>query len=217
LNEALKEGSTTATAGLRRNRLRSGLVVAEVALSLLLLISAGLMLRSFAHLVTLNRGFQTDHLLVAKLDFSISGYTTWVQPTTTRPQVTLLDLMQRLHTQPGVQSVAAVSSLSRSAEPPRQGISASGSCVRGRRDDVHEAASHIGLDMQNQMATVTQDSDHGAFGSGVEDRRTIGGQSRGAGGASRESGQPGRVPQAGAHDPGELGAGMREARHQAVS
>jgi len=122
LNEALKEGSTTATAGLRRNRLRSGLVVAEVALSLLLLISAGLMLKSFAHLVSLNRGFQTDHLLVAKLDFSISGYTTWVQPTTTRPQVTLLDLMQRLQAQPGVQSVATVSSLSRSAEPPRQGV-----------------------------------------------------------------------------------------------
>jgi putative ABC transport system permease protein len=122
LNEALKEGSTTATAGLRRNRLRSGLVVAEVALSLLLLISAGLMLNSFARLVSLNRGFQTDHLLVANLDFSISGYTTWVRTTTTRPQVTLLDLLQRLQAQPGVQSVAAVSGLSRSAEPPRQGI-----------------------------------------------------------------------------------------------
>ena len=122
LNEALKEGSTAATAGLRRNRLRSGLVVTEVALSLLLLIGAGLMLNSFARLMSLNRGFQTDHLLVAKLDFSISGYTTWVQPTTTRPQVTLLELMQRLQTQPGVQSVAAVSALSRSSEPPRQGI-----------------------------------------------------------------------------------------------
>jgi len=91
-------------------------------LSLLLLISAGLMLNSFARLVSLNRGFQTDHLLVAKLDFSISGYTTWVQPTTTRPQVTLLDLLQRLQAQPGVQAVAAVSALSRGAEPPRQGI-----------------------------------------------------------------------------------------------
>jgi len=122
LNEALKEGSTTGTAGLRRNRLRSGLVIAEVALSLLLLIAAGLMLNSFAGLVSLNRGFQTDHLLVAKLDFSISGYTTWIQPTTTRPQVTLQALLERLRALPGVQSVAAVSSLSRSAEPPRQGI-----------------------------------------------------------------------------------------------
>jgi len=122
LIEALKEGSTTSTVGLRRNRLRSGLVVAEVALSLVLLISAGLMLNSFERLVNLNRGFQTDHLLVAKLDFSISGYTTWMQPTATRPQVTLRELLLRLQAQPGIQSAAAVSALSRSAEPPRQGI-----------------------------------------------------------------------------------------------
>ena len=122
LNEALKEGSTTATAGGRRNRLINGLVVTEVALSLLLLVGAGLMLNSFAHLMNLDRGFATDHLLVVKLDFSISGYTSWVQPSTTRPQVTLLALMERLRVQPGVQFVAAVSSLSRSAEPPRQGI-----------------------------------------------------------------------------------------------
>jgi putative ABC transport system permease protein len=80
------------------------------------------MLNSFARLVSVNRGFQTDHLLVAKLDFSISGYTSWVRTTTTRPQVTLLALLQRLESQPGVQSVAAASALSRSAEPPRQGI-----------------------------------------------------------------------------------------------
>ena len=122
LNNALKEGSTTASAGLLSNRLRSGLLVLEVALSLLLLISAGLMVKSFARLVRLDRGFQTDHLLVAKLDFSISGYTTWIRPTATRPQVTLLALLERLQEQPGIESVAAVSSLSRSAEPPRQGF-----------------------------------------------------------------------------------------------
>ena len=122
LNEGLKEGSTSTTTGLRRNLLRSGLVVGEVALSLLLLIGAGLMLNSFARLVTLNRGFQPDHLLVAKLDFSISGYTTWVRSTTTRPQVTLQALLQSLQAQPDVQAVAAVSALSRNTEPPRQGI-----------------------------------------------------------------------------------------------
>ena len=122
LNDALKEGAAATTAGLQRNRLRNALVVAEVALSLPLLVGAGLMLNSFANLVNLNRGIQTDHLVVAKLDFSISGYTTWVRPTNTRPQVTILALMERLAEQPGVQSVAAVSSLSRSVEPPRQGI-----------------------------------------------------------------------------------------------
>jgi hypothetical protein len=80
------------------------------------------MLNSFARLVNLNRGFQPDHLVVARLDFSISGYTSWVQTTTTRPQVTLLALLERLQAQPGVHYAAAVSGLSRSAEPPRQGI-----------------------------------------------------------------------------------------------
>ena len=122
LNDALKEGAAATTSGLRRSRLRNALVVAEIALSLPLLVGAGLMLNSFANLVNLNRGIQTDHLIVAKLDFSISGYTTWVRPTNTRPQVTILALMERLAEQPGVQSVAAVSSLSRSLEPPRQGI-----------------------------------------------------------------------------------------------
>jgi putative ABC transport system permease protein len=122
LNDALKEGGKAATAGARRNRLRGGLVVAEVALSLPLLIGAGLMLNSLARLMRVDRGFRPDHLLVAKLDFSVSGYTTWVRPTTTRPQVTLLELIERLQRQPGVQSVAAVSALSRGAEPPRQGI-----------------------------------------------------------------------------------------------
>ncbi|MFN7929830.1 MAG: ABC transporter permease [Blastocatellia bacterium] len=122
LQSALKEGSRSASAGLHRNRLRSGLVIAEVGLSLLLLLGAGLMLNSFARLLRLNRGFQAEHLLVTKLDFSVSGFTTWVQATPTRPQVALQELMQRLQTQPGVQSVAAVSALPRGSTPPRQGI-----------------------------------------------------------------------------------------------
>jgi predicted permease len=107
LNVALKDSSRGATDGLRRNRLRSLLVVTEVALSMVLLIGAGLMIRSFAQMVQINRGFQPDHLLTAKLDFSISGFTTWVRATETRPQVTIRELIERLKNQPGVQAVAA--------------------------------------------------------------------------------------------------------------
>ncbi|MEW6128152.1 MAG: ABC transporter permease [Acidobacteriota bacterium] len=122
LHQALKEDSKAVSAGVSHHRLRGALVVAQIALSLALLVGAGLMVNSFVRLVTLNRGFQTDNLLVAKLDFSVTGFTTWIQPTTTRPQVTLLELMQRMQARPGVQSVAAVSALPRSATPPRQGI-----------------------------------------------------------------------------------------------
>jgi putative ABC transport system permease protein len=107
LNVALKDGGRSATGGLQRNRLRAVLIVGEVALSMVLLIGAGLMIRSFAQMTRIDRGFQPEYLLTAKLDFSISGFTTWVRPTETRPQVTLRELMERLKNQPGVQSVAA--------------------------------------------------------------------------------------------------------------
>jgi putative ABC transport system permease protein len=107
LNVALKDGGRGATGGLHRNRLRAVLIVAEVALSMVLLIGAGLMIRSFAQMTRVDRGFQPEYLLTAKLDFSISGFTTWVRPTETRPQVTLRELMERLKNQPGVHSVAA--------------------------------------------------------------------------------------------------------------
>jgi predicted permease len=122
LNEALKEGGKSSTGGSPRNRLRSVLIVAEVALSLVLLVGAGLMINSFIRLLTLNRGFQPDHLLVAKLDFSITGFTTWIQPTQTRPQVALRELLERLQAQPGVQSVAAPSSRARGTAAPRQPV-----------------------------------------------------------------------------------------------
>ncbi len=122
LNQTLKEGGRSHTDGLRRNRLRGVLIVSEIALSLLLLVGAGLMIGSFARLVTINRGFQTDNLIVVKLDFSITGFTTWIQPTTTRPQVTLQELIERLQSQPGVQRVAAISALPRNNTAPRQPI-----------------------------------------------------------------------------------------------
>jgi putative ABC transport system permease protein len=107
LNAALKDSGKGATGGTQRNRLRSLLVVTEVALSLMLLVGAGLMIRSFAQMTRVDRGFQPEHLLTAKLDFSISGFTTWVRPTETRPQVTLREVMERLKNQPGLQVIAA--------------------------------------------------------------------------------------------------------------
>ena len=111
VNGALKESGQAATRSAPRNRLRSLLVISEIALSFVLLIGAGLMTRSFLRLIQINRGFQPDHLLTAHLDFSVSGFTTWIQPTSTRPQVTLHELMERLRNQPGVRSISAVSVL----------------------------------------------------------------------------------------------------------
>ena len=123
LNEALKEGNRGASAGTGAGRTRNGLVVAEVALSLVLLVGAGLMLQSFARILRAERGFQPEHLLTAELDFSVSGFTTWVRPTATRPQVPLRELIERLRALPGAQAVGAGSRLlRRENRPPAQPI-----------------------------------------------------------------------------------------------
>src|SRR5213078_3743181 len=62
VNEALKAGGR-GTGGWRRNRLRSFLVVAEVALSLVLLIGAGLLLKSFVRLREVSPGFKPERAL----------------------------------------------------------------------------------------------------------------------------------------------------------
>ncbi|HEX8336198.1 MAG TPA: ABC transporter permease [Pyrinomonadaceae bacterium] len=63
LAESLKEGGRGGTAGARRNRLRSALVVSEVALSLVLLVSAGLLIKSFRQLVTTDPGYSPERVL----------------------------------------------------------------------------------------------------------------------------------------------------------
>src|SRR5947207_4332877 len=63
LTEALKEGGRRSTQGRRRNGLRNGLVIAEVALALVLLSAAGLLIKSFARIQNVNPGFNQRNAL----------------------------------------------------------------------------------------------------------------------------------------------------------
>ncbi len=70
----LKEDTGSASGGLRKARLASGLVVAQISLSLLLLISAGLFIRSFMSAQQINPGFNSHNVLIASYDLFTAGY-----------------------------------------------------------------------------------------------------------------------------------------------
>src|ERR1700723_190459 len=101
-SEFLKEGERGSTAN--RGRTRSVLVIAEVGLSLVLLVGAGLLGKSFARLMDVNPGFDADRLLTFNLGLPSS--------TDAAQQFAFYrDVMQRLQALPGVRSVGAVSRL----------------------------------------------------------------------------------------------------------
>ena len=103
LNDALKEGGRTAAAHGLGGRL---LVVAEVAVSIVLLVSAGLLLRSFARIQDVQPGFAADRLLTLRVALPASRYTTF-----DRGDAFFADLFAGLRSRPGVRGVAAINSL----------------------------------------------------------------------------------------------------------
>jgi predicted permease len=72
--QGLQHNTRTTTASRYQNRLRSVLVVAEVGLACVLLIGAGLMLRTFLNLLHLDPGFQEDHVLTASISLPHNRY-----------------------------------------------------------------------------------------------------------------------------------------------
>jgi predicted permease len=110
--EPLKDTGKGVSGGFRRGKLRSALVVVEVALSLLLLVGAGLLIRSFVALQTVDLGFNPDNILVARVPLPRGQYTTAAEKQ--RFFRTLLDRLQAL---PGVVAATETSSL-----PPYGGI-----------------------------------------------------------------------------------------------
>ena len=102
LNEALKEGGRNA--GGAHNRLRSSLVVAEVALSMMLLVGAGLMIRSFAKLGSVDSGIKPENVLTVEVPLPRAKY-----PEPGKQSAFFKELVARVRTLPGVSSVAAIS------------------------------------------------------------------------------------------------------------
>jgi putative ABC transport system permease protein len=106
LQQALKESSRSATGGARSRFVRHVLVVAEVALSLVLLIGAGLMIRSFMRVQQIDPGFRVERLVTLRLNTPSARY-----PDEARVTAFYQRLIDSVQTAPGVESAAASSAL----------------------------------------------------------------------------------------------------------
>lgn len=97
---ALKEESTGMSASSSQARIRKALVIAQICLSLVLLIGAGLFSRSLLNLIHTDPGFRADQLITFSIDPSLSGYTQ------ERSIDVFREIQQRLESLPGIESVA---------------------------------------------------------------------------------------------------------------
>jgi putative ABC transport system permease protein len=106
LFESLKEGSRGSTGGRRTNLARSVLIVSEVAFSLLLLVGAGLLVRSFALMMSEDLGFDPANVMTMQIFLPETHYTTV-------PSIVNFDnaVIDRVNALPGVKSASAVNFL----------------------------------------------------------------------------------------------------------
>ncbi|HKS27512.1 MAG TPA: ABC transporter permease [Pyrinomonadaceae bacterium] len=103
LQETLKEGGRTSSASSHR-RLRNLFVVSEIALALLLLVGAGLMMKSLVRLLEVSPGFNPDNLLTMRVPLPATKY-----PEDANLVAFHRELLERVETLPGVKGVATVS------------------------------------------------------------------------------------------------------------
>ena len=110
--DPLKDSGRGIIGGFRRGKLRSALVIGEVALSLVLLAGAGLLIRNFVQLQTVDLGLDPNNILVARLPLPRQQY-----KTAAAKQQFFEALLPRLHALPGVVAATETSTL-----PPYGGI-----------------------------------------------------------------------------------------------
>jgi predicted permease len=117
VNDTLKESGRTGSAGTGHARLRSALVVAEIAVALILLTASGLLLRSFEKMRDVNLGYHPDHTLVANYNLPQKQYATQ-----SAVDQFNRELLRRLRALPGVKSVGLTSFLPASGNNNNEAI-----------------------------------------------------------------------------------------------
>ncbi|HSG49409.1 MAG TPA: ABC transporter permease [Longimicrobiales bacterium] len=132
MGRALREGTGGTTAGGRRLRLRSLLVVTEMALALILVVGSGLLIRSFQALTEVDPGFDSDGLLTFELYLPPGTYPEPMDPVNFHRQ-----LEEELRAIPGVTSVAAMEGL-----PPMRALDANDTEFEGLERTENEGPPH---------------------------------------------------------------------------
>jgi len=112
LHNRLKDTGKGTPTGFRHGRFRSGLVVSQIALSIVLLVGAGLMMRSLFALQNVDLGLKPDHILVARTPLPKGRYETAEQK-----RIFFRQVLQKVSALPGVVAVTETSTL-----PPYGGI-----------------------------------------------------------------------------------------------
>lgn len=118
---AIKEGGARTTASVGRNRMRHGLVVAEIALAVMLVIGAGLLIRTFANLTSVEAGFDPESRITFGVNLPGAAY-----PDSQRVVQTITSMVQRLAGLPGVQRASAMTGL-----PPMRRVNANSVAIEG--------------------------------------------------------------------------------------
>jgi predicted permease len=106
LNDSLQEGGRGSAGGGRARRMRSALVVSEIAMAAMLLIAAGLLLRSFSRLLQVHEGFNPDHVLSMQMSLPQARY-----PKPADRVSFLKNTLHRVTALPGIAAASAVSRL----------------------------------------------------------------------------------------------------------
>ncbi|HET9308178.1 MAG TPA: ABC transporter permease [Candidatus Sulfotelmatobacter sp.] len=106
VNDTLKEGGRSGREGVQRNHLRNLLVVSEFALALMLLIGAGLMIRTFAALAAVDPGFNPHNLI--SMIVSVAGSK---EADAGRRELFYRQLIERVRSLPGVRAAGAINHL----------------------------------------------------------------------------------------------------------
>jgi len=140
ITDALKQATAQTTTSGSRQRMRSALVVAQVTISFMLLVGAGLMLRSILNLQRVDPGFRVDHLLTLRMSANFSKYITNQQFEQLGDNV-----LRKVNTVAGVESAAIVSNYPFSKQGIVSGPGNNGIQIEGRLAAPGETPPQIDL------------------------------------------------------------------------